>query len=282
MCRFTLYLGPPLALSSLLTEPSHSLVNQSHQAQERPSPLNGDGFGVAWYGADDPLPGRYRSVRPAWNDPNLQDLARLVRSRAVLAHVRQASPGLPVTQLNCHPFAVGRWSFVHNGVLGGFAQVKRPLRQSLSDAAYAAIEGSTDSEHLFALFLDELAAHGPEPDDAALRSALQSCVARALELVEQHAPGEPSTLNLCATDGERAVVCRTTSPDAPRSDSLYLSQGARYTCEEGVCHMREPEAEGGAILVSSERLSDDAGWRSLELGETLVVGENLVVGGDGR
>ena len=39
MCRFTLYLGPPVRLSTLLTEPEHSLIRQSYQARERSEPL---------------------------------------------------------------------------------------------------------------------------------------------------------------------------------------------------------------------------------------------------
>ena len=48
MCRFTLYLGPPVRLSTLLTEPEHSLILQSFHAAERDEPLNGDGFGIGW------------------------------------------------------------------------------------------------------------------------------------------------------------------------------------------------------------------------------------------
>lgn len=45
MCRFAFYKGKPLFLRMLLTEPEHSLINQSFQAREREEPLNGDGFG---------------------------------------------------------------------------------------------------------------------------------------------------------------------------------------------------------------------------------------------
>jgi predicted glutamine amidotransferase len=48
MCRFTLYMGPPIRLSSLLIEPDHSLIRQSVESREREEPLNGDGFGVGW------------------------------------------------------------------------------------------------------------------------------------------------------------------------------------------------------------------------------------------
>ena len=49
MCRFTFYQGEPIRLSALVTEPEHSLINQSFDSREGEEPLNGDGFGVVWY-----------------------------------------------------------------------------------------------------------------------------------------------------------------------------------------------------------------------------------------
>jgi len=46
MCRFAAYLGPEIFISSLVTEPHHSIIHQSYHAKERIEPLNGDGFGI--------------------------------------------------------------------------------------------------------------------------------------------------------------------------------------------------------------------------------------------
>src|SRR6185436_9788616 len=35
MCRFTLYLGPAIRMSALVTEPRNSLIHQSFESQER-------------------------------------------------------------------------------------------------------------------------------------------------------------------------------------------------------------------------------------------------------
>ena len=43
MCRFTLYLGPSIRMSALVTEPKNSLIHQSFESQEREERLNGDG-----------------------------------------------------------------------------------------------------------------------------------------------------------------------------------------------------------------------------------------------
>ena len=155
MCRFILYRGEPITLSSLVTEPANSLIHQSFHSHEREEPLNGDGFGIAWYVPEmSDEPALFSSVRPAWNNHNLRHLARVTRSPCILAHIRAATPGLPVTLLNCHPFLWGPFAFMHNGHVGGFRALRRRLLERLSDEAFSLIGGSTDSEHVFALFVD--------------------------------------------------------------------------------------------------------------------------------
>src|SRR3954471_18211514 len=98
MCRFVLYQGVPLTIASLVTDPSHSIINQSVKSLESDEPLNGDGFGVAWYTPELSLrPAVFRSVSPAWSNMNLLDLGRVTRSSCILAHVRAATRGIPVT-----------------------------------------------------------------------------------------------------------------------------------------------------------------------------------------
>ena len=101
-----------------------------------PPSINGDGFGLGWYGDDlstDPYPCLYRSTRPAWNDENLIQLSAKINSRLLFAHVRAASPGSPVTERLCHPFRFGKYLFMHNGNVGGFNLIRRPLMDSLKD-----------------------------------------------------------------------------------------------------------------------------------------------------
>ena len=68
MCRFVLYRGAEISLASLLTEPEHSLIKQSIHSREREEPLNGDGYGVAWFAPAPPhAPVVFKEVSPAWN-----------------------------------------------------------------------------------------------------------------------------------------------------------------------------------------------------------------------
>ncbi|MCC6677272.1 MAG: class II glutamine amidotransferase [Phycisphaerales bacterium] len=278
MCRFILYKGPPLRLSSLITEPDHSLIHQSTRSRESEEPLNGDGFGVAWYNPDlSPEPATFRSVTPAWNNRNLLDLARVTQSSCVLAHVRAATSGQPVTELNCHPFTSGRYAFMHNGDIGGFSALRRRLLAGLSDSAFNAIQGSTDSEHLFALLLDRLARAGRLAPDAPpasgddLAAALEGTIQDVLALARQAGAQEPSYLNIAVSDGRSAVACRFTSDAAEHASSLHLHTGRRYTCEDGVCRMIDPIGSTRAVLISSEPLSSDPGWTSIPANHAVVI-----------
>jgi len=274
MCRLAFYLGPQIAVSSLVTEPVHSIIHQSYHAKERPEPLNGDGFGIGWYAPEfQAEPAVFREVQPAWSSVNLKSLAPVARSECILAHVRAASSGLSVGQLNCHPFTHGRYSFMHNGEVAGFLATRRTLLNSLSDAAFGMIKGSTDSEVMFALIMDRL---GADPAQASL-DQLAEVMLEVIHFSEQQAieinSDEPAYLNLVLTDGQRAVVSRYVTEGAA-AQSLYCHRGAGYRCENGICYMDQTGRENQAILLSSEPLSQDDGWESVTENSLMLIDQN--------
>jgi predicted glutamine amidotransferase len=278
MCRFTFYKGKPLLLAALLTEPEHSLIHQSYEAREREEPLNGDGFGVAWYPEGHEEPALFRSVTPAWSNQNLRELARVTASPCILAHVRAATQGLSVGEPNCHPFRRERLAFMHNGDIGGFAAIRRALLATLSDGAFESIRGTTDSEHFFALLCDELGCAAEPPGTRAMAGAFNRAIGRVRALVARHAPGEHIYLNAVLTDGAAAVACRFTTDDPANADTLYTNRGRRYVCEGGVCRMLDPgEANGSAVMISSEPISGDGGWEAVPVNHLVRVEPNLVL-----
>ena len=107
--------------------------------------------GTPGYDAE-PTPGVFRSIEPAWNDQNLRELASHVRSHLFFTHIR-AAIGSAVQQTNCHPFRHGRWLFMHNGFIDGFATIKRDLVLAVDESLYPEITGQTDTEVLFNLAL---------------------------------------------------------------------------------------------------------------------------------
>lgn len=277
MCRFAVYIGAEIQISSLITEPANSIIHQSFHSHERSEPLNGDGFGLAWYPPEDEeRPALFKSTTPAWSNRNLREIARVTRTRCLLAHVRAASPGSPVTELNCHPFASGRLTFMHNGDLGGFRDLRRRLLADLSPEAFASIEGSTDSEHMFAVFLDRLRAQDGGDRTERLAAALEETIRHVEALRREVAPDQPSLLNLVACDGKRAAVTRYTSGHEPAS-SLYFNTGRTYTCDQGLCHMVDDGAAPSAVIVASEPLDEDDRWTRVEPGHVVLVTPELKV-----
>jgi glutamine amidotransferase len=214
VCRWLAYSGTPIRLEELLYRPDHSLIEQSRNARSGPQTTNGDGFGVAWYDQAEPgRPALFRSTGPAWSDQNLRELAGAVSSPLFLAHVR-ASTGTAVQQTNCHPFRHGSWVWLHNGLIRGFAQLKRELVLAVDPALYPSIEGSTDSEVMFHLALT-----------LGLREDPVGAVERMVGLIEAvaaaHGVEHPLQLTVATTGGEELWVFRYSSEG--RSRSLFYS-----------------------------------------------------------
>src|SRR3954451_24987168 len=216
MCRWLAYSGAPVLLEALLYRPKNSLIVQSLHSQLGAETTNGDGFGVGWYGEGD-TPAVFHSIEPAWNDRNLRELARHIRSGMVFAHIR-ASTGSPVQQTNCHPFRHGRWLWMHNGLIADLARVKRDLMLEVDPALYPEIEGTTDSELLFHLALTL----GLEDDPP---TAVAQAIALVEAVAERHGVEHPMHGTLATTNGESLWAFRYSSEGNSRS--LFFSTDVR-------------------------------------------------------
>ena len=261
MCRWLAYSGEPVSLEDLLFVPANSLVMQSKHSKLGATTLNGDGFGIGWYG-DSGTPGIYRSVEPAWNDRNLRELAAMARSRRVFAHVR-ATTGSAVQQTNCHPFRHGDWLLMHNGVIADFAVMKRDLAFAVEPSLFASIEGTTDSEMLFFLALTFGLAEDPP-----------SAVGRAVGFVEEtaraHGIENPVQMTIATTDGQTTWAFRYSSTHSSRSlfHSADISTLRHQYPDNPVLH----ELSDDARLVVSEPLGDLKGaWHEVPESSCVVV-----------
>lgn len=195
MCRHLAYLGPPVTLAELLLEPAHSLLRQTWAPADMRGggSVNADGFGVGWYDGDG-VPVRYRRSCPMWADPTLPELARTIRSGAVVAAARNGTVGMPVTETACAPFAEGRWLFSHNGMVAGWPESVEKLAAQLPTVDLMTLEAPTDAATLWALVRHRLRAG----------DSLASALATVTADVVAAAPG--SRVNLLATDGETVAA----------------------------------------------------------------------------
>lgn len=253
MCRWLAYSGSSVLLEDLLYKPEHSLIVQSMSSTMGAEPVNGDGFGVGWYGDRD-TPGVFRSIEPAWNDRNLRDLSAHVRSPRVFAHIR-AAIGSPVQQTNCHPFRRGRWLWMHNGFVDGFRAMKRDLAMALDPDLFADLEGTTDSEMLFFLALTN-----------GLNDDAPAAVARTVGLVEEsarhHGIAFPMQGTIATTDGETTWAFRYSSEG--RSRSLFHSTDVATLRKQYPDTPQLHLLSDDARLVVSEPLGDLRGaWKEV-------------------
>lgn len=246
MCRFTAYFGNrPIALHDLIIAPEYALVRQSRDARSDSNRVNGDGFGLGWYASDleqDPKPGVYRSVLPAWGDANLISLSEKIHSKCFIGHVRASTVG-SVDYNNCHPFTQDNLLFAHNGTIHGFPKIKRAVIGAIADPMLESVNGQTDTEYFFALFCTFLdGKRGLEEYLKAFVKAKDYVIA----LQKSTVPGLHLQLNTVLTDGRSMMATRFCSNPDIRPLSL---------------HYREDE---GTATVASEPLGEnDPSWHAV-------------------
>ncbi|KAJ7293534.1 N-terminal nucleophile aminohydrolase [Mycena rebaudengoi] len=282
MCRFVIYKGTaPVQLSHLLTRPCHSIINQAFDSRlrlDRRRPMNGDGFGVGWYDSiyDEELgsqPCIFTSVTPAWNNINLTRLAEKIKSPLVFGHVRATTAG-SLSLDNCHPFVHGKLMFMHNGGIAQWPLIKRSLQKVLPDVAFNMVQGNTDSEWAFALFLSKL----PDPDARTftpdiLRRAMLDTISSFNAFAEEAGITEPSLMNFCVTDGDTVIATRYISSQKDEAASLWFSSGTTFSedADGGHYKMSKADKRENIIMIASEPLTfERADWMEIKT-QTMVV-----------
>ena len=116
------------------------------------------------------------------------------------------------------------------GSIAGFEGIKRRLMMSLREEYFLFVQGNTDSEWAFAVFLNELANLGCHPSDqkpggfghANLRRAMMSTISSINAWCKEIGEQEPSLLNFAVTDGEAVVASRYVSSATEEAASLFF------------------------------------------------------------
>ncbi|KAI1486371.1 amidophosphoribosyltransferase-like protein [Biscogniauxia mediterranea] len=306
MCRFLVYQGSDeILLSKLILDPTHSILKQSFDSRlrldTRRGQNNADGFGIGFY-TDAKLgaaPCLFTSTIPAWNCTNLQRIASKTASKLVFAHVRATTEG-SLSEDNCHPFCHGSLMWMHNGGLGGWKHIKRKLGERLHDKWYLNVQGSTDSEWAFALFLDRLERLGADPSSqpkkgfspAMLRRALLQTIEVINELtmsipesiVQSEDVDTRSLLNFAVTDGHSIICTRYVSSKTDEAASLYFSSGTQWETRSSSGNDRDYQMErrdkgADIVLVASEPLTfERENWVNVPTNSILTIhGQTVMV-----
>jgi glutamine amidotransferase len=239
-----------------LIDAPDSLAAQSHR--------NPDGAGIGVFGADG-QPTVDKQPLAAWQDPMFASEARDLRGTTFLAHVRYASTG-GHTLANTHPFLQQGRIFAHNGVVQELAELDSRLSAlGVSDL----VHGQTDSERIFALITAEASRQGGDVAEG---------IISAIGWIAEHLP--VYALNILLITGTDLWALRY-----PATHELYLlarPAGGTGDGHSGLehrshrIHARSPHlADQPSVIIASERMDGDPGWRLLRPGELLHVDRTL-------
>ncbi|KAJ1655744.1 glutamine amidotransferase subunit [Dispira simplex] len=255
----------------------HSIIHQSFDCRLRLEGcrfLNGDGFGVGWYDSHpEEGPCIFTSTLPAWSNINLRRIAEKIHSPLVFAHVRAITAGTATSESNCHPWQYGCLMWMHNGHIAQFHKIKRRLQNSLRDELFAFIQGNTDSEWVFALFLNQL-------DDPLRQSfcpyELKDAMFKTIALInlwsKEAGIAQSSLLNFALTDGRTVVCTRYVSSHEFEAASLYYSSGSRFAERNGSYRMEKRDKREDAVVVASEPLTfEKADWLTVPSNTLLLI-----------
>src|SRR6266487_2496345 len=286
MCRlFGLTAGAERVRATFwLLDAPDSLVAQSRR--------NVDGSGIGFF---DPSGAAVldKQPEPAFRDEEFIHEAKQAESTTFVAHVRWATAGGRETR-NTHPFVLGGRIMAHNG---GFAELSR-LEHRLGSYRRLA-RGDTDSERYFALITQQIDSHDGDVGAgiaAAARwiganlpvTSLNTIVAAPGELWALRYPGQhalhiierPAGASVQAPPAGASVQ----APPAGVSVQAPPAGGGQVGDPPGL-HVRSATSSihapglhrAPSVVIASERLDGERGWRMLESGELVHVRPDLTV-----
>ncbi len=262
MCRlYGMLANEETKVECTLVHAQNALMVQSRR--DLAGHRHGHGWGVATY--RNHLPDVSKQAWAAYHGEHFKRAAARIYSRTVVAHVRQATVGPPSPE-NTHPFTYQRWIFAHNGTVPGFERVRDRLLHAMSGEHRNAIQGVTDSEHIFHFIMSRLGEDRSRPLIEVLRSGAAEVIAWCRAVDADANVG----LNMLLSDGEQIVGTRW------GRTLFYAERDGVRDCEIcGFPHVHHnPKADYRAIVVASEPITQER-WQEVPKGSVFRISPDL-------
>jgi predicted glutamine amidotransferase len=210
------------------------------------SELHADGWGMAWYEGSSREPVIRKSPLRA-DEPEFEKLARRPLSDLGLVHLRWATPGLAVNDLNTHPFRFGDIAFAHNGAV----HPQDRLGEILPPEWEARVAGTTESERYLLLIMSRLQASGGD--------MVAAIGAAAAQIERQFSPNSLNAI-LLTPDHLYAIAWhdRDKVPAAKLRARGYENRPDEIACYFDLSY----KATGDAVVIASTGWVQD-GWEPL-------------------
>ena len=232
-------------------------------------------------------------------DPVFRSICAHTSTNTVFGHIRAASGETAISVFNCHPFPFGRWCFMHNGGIAHFNRIKKEMVKIISDEAFDLVKGTTDTEHLAALFFTNLektkGAKSWEETHSLheVKHTLETTIHQILEIqrrvVAPSAP-EASSLNVAITDGEQLLTIRFRNHPLEEPPSLYISTTAGVALnrkfpghpdkagqDNGGGELKQADEHGDHVIVTGEPTTFNlADWQLIPKNKCIMVGRDKI------
>jgi predicted glutamine amidotransferase len=244
---------------------------------------NVDGSGIGFFGPSG-APVLDKEPEAAFRDQEFIREAKQAESAVFVAHVRWATAGGRSVQ-NTHPFTMQGRIMAHNGGFGEAQRVEERLGRYRE-----LVLGDTDSERYFALITQQIDAHGGD---------VGAGIAAAARWIGAHLPvsslntvvGAPGELWALRYPGQHALhiierPARTSASPPSGSGRAGTGRGSRAGAGPAPgLHVRSATSSVHApalqalpsVVVASEELDGESGWRMLASGELVHVRPDLTV-----
>ena len=260
MCRLFAMSGGqrPVRATFWLLDAADSLAQQSRS--------NPDGFGIATF-AGDGTPEIEKRPVAAIGDEEFARAAREESSTVYVAHVRHASTGT-ISVENTHPFALDGRVFAHNGHVGGLDT----LDERLGPDGRALVRGQTDSERVFALITTEVRGNGGD---------IEAGIETAVRWIAANLPLFALNFILATATTVWALRYPETHPLLILERGRGGPTGARHldaASPAGTVRVRSGDlAQHPAVILATEQMDEDPGWRALAPGALVRIDPDLSV-----
>jgi glutamine amidotransferase len=239
MCRlfFSLYgreldvkLREFLAQSNECTKPVHDRCIKPN-----------DGFGLAWF--SDKKWSIYKQPVQYSQDPNIDSVVRAIPSSMVLGHIRATTNRTKNIFDNTHPFVFENEVFLHNGSVADFAKHRKTILRAIAQPYKKLIQGKTDTELLFYLFLTlkDSCKRKKLPNHLLHNSCAMLfdwCKQRDIEI----------TANIIYANEESVMITRYSSNTSISAPTLYWNKCRKHG-DNGLLITSEPLSKYDATLI---------------------------------
>jgi glutamine amidotransferase len=266
-------------MQHVLFDTDNSLVRQSYSPRMMNTFLNLAGFGMkAW----DPsslrpeVPFSYRATTLPSFDRNLRSIAAKLAPTCLVAHVRGVtySAEAIVTETNLHPFQFpgARVVLAHNGHLRQFPRMRYSLVEHVRPEIARCVEGTTDSEWIYALVLSQLEDPYGVPETRELADATAGALRILRSVRAAHGIETSSPANLCLSTGRSLVAVRLSFDYGwyPPEDemletdlpfvSLWYATGGEYVESDGDWRMTTGHPDRSLIIASEPLTTEFSTW----------------------